>query len=350
MLVRLSADLRHQHLGGVIEEVVVHPVVPPADPDHFLEQLPPQDFSWGVGGAGLMQHTCGVVCVGEGNHQLKVCSTQVYQTHLIQRAAGIDPVEDGGGCDQGDVPLLDDQVLVGHVHFPRGVHGGVDNLSTSRPFHQVVPAEVPHPPGEAQVTIVKIDHSAVAEAHRLRSLPGRRHLGDDDPDDEGVDEAADDVLYGDDDDGDHAVLGHPSEAVPDGGLSFEREEESCGEATHLVHAGVVRLVFDVAVSEGDDPEEDAKEEPRQDVGEGKDQEHHPPSDLNQGGEDVGHKEQPLLWNMAEDDVTVAVFTYVAILLTLTAIFSPNTDLIRRAHRFILLLHFPEPVGKNINNI
>lgn len=161
---------------------------------------------------------------------------------------------------------------------------------------------------------MKIDDGAVTEAHRLCPLSGRSHFGDNDPDDERVDEAAEDILYSDNDNGNHAVLGHSSEAVADGGLSFEREEERGCEAAHLVHAGFICVVLDVIVSKSDDPEEDSEEEPRQDVRQGKDQEHHPPSDLHQGGEDVGHKQQPLLRNMAEHDVSAAFFAYVAVFL------------------------------------
>ena len=73
VFVLLGADLRDQHLTGVIEQGVIDPVVPPADPDHLLEQLTPEDFSRSVRGSALMQHTGGVVCVGKRHHQLKVC-------------------------------------------------------------------------------------------------------------------------------------------------------------------------------------------------------------------------------------------------------------------------------------
>lgn len=348
--VLFSTDLRHQHLSGVIKQGVIHPVVPPADPDHLLEQLTPEDFSWSVRGSGLMQHTCGVVCVSKRHHQLKVCFPQTYQTHLVQRAARFDPVEDGGRCDQDDVPLLDDQIFVGHIHFPRGMHCGADNLSASRPLHQVVPAEVSDSPGKTQVSIAKIDDGAVAEAHRLRPLSGRGHFGDNNSDDKRVDEAADNILYSDDDNGNHAVLRHSSETVANGGLSFKREEESSCEAAHLVHAGIVCVVFYVIVSESDDPVEDAEEEPGQDVRQGKDQEHHPPSDLHQGGEDVGHKQQPLLGNMAKHNVTAAFFAYVAVFLWLWSILSLHTDVIGGAHRCILFLHLPESVGKITKNV
>lgn len=68
----LSADLRHQHFSSVIEQGVIHPIVPPADPDHLLEQVTPEDFSCSVWGSALMQHTCGVVRVGKRRHQLEV--------------------------------------------------------------------------------------------------------------------------------------------------------------------------------------------------------------------------------------------------------------------------------------
>lgn len=331
MLVHLSADLGHQHLSGLIEQGVVHPVVPPADPDHLLEQLTPEDFSWSVRGPGLMQHTCGVVRVGKRHHQLKVCFPQIYQTHLVQRAARFYPVEYSGRCDQDDVPLLYGQIFVGDVHFPGGMHRGADDLGSSRPLHQMVPAKVPDPPRKTQVTIMKIDDGAVAEAHRLRPLSGRSHFCDNNPDDERVNEAADDVLYSDDDDGNHAVLGHSSETVADGGLSFKREEECGCEAADLVDAGFICGVLEVIVSESDDPEEDAEEEPRQDVRQGKDQEHHPPSDLHQGGEDVGDKQQPLLGNMAEHDVRAALFAYVAVFLCLRSVLSLDTDVIGVSH-------------------
>lgn len=99
VLVLLSTDFRHQHLSRVMEQGVIHPVVPPADPDHLLEQLTPEDFSRSVRGSGLMEHTCGVIRVGERHHQLKVCFPQICQTHLVQRAARFNPVEDGGRCD-----------------------------------------------------------------------------------------------------------------------------------------------------------------------------------------------------------------------------------------------------------
>lgn len=170
------------------------------------------------------------------------------------------------------------------------MHRGADDLGPSRPLHQMVPSKVPNPPGKTQVPVVKIDDSAVAEAHRLRPLPGRSHFGDNNADDKRVNEAADDVLNCDNDDGDHAVLGHSSETVADGGLSLEREEESGREAANLVHARFIHGVFDVIVRKSDDPEEDAKKEPRQDIRQGEDQEHDPPSDLHQGGEDVCDKE------------------------------------------------------------
>lgn len=314
VFVLLGADFRHQHLRRVMEQGVVHPVVPPADPDHLLEQLTPEDFSRSVRGSGLMEHTCGVVRVGERHHQLKVGFPQICQTHLVQRAAGFDPVEDGGGRDQNNVPLLDDQILIGHVHFPCGVHRGLNDLGPSRPLHQVVPAKVPDSPGKTQEAVTEIDDGTVTETHRLCSLSGRGHFGNNNPDDERIDEAADDVLHGDDDDGNHTVFGHSPETVADGGLSFKREEKSSCEASHLIHAGVVCLVADVTMSESNDPEEDAEEEPGQDVGQSEDQEHHPPSDLHQGGKDVRHKQQPLLGNMAENDVTVSLFPYVAVFL------------------------------------
>lgn len=351
VFVLLSADFGHQHLRSVIEQDVVHPVVPPADPDHLLEQLTPEDFSGSVRGTGLMQHTCAVVRVGERNHQLKVCFPKIYQAHVVQRAAGLDPVADSGRCDQDDVPLLDDQVFISHVHFPCGVHRGADYLSASRPFHQVVPAEVTDSPGKTQVTITKVDDGTVTEAHCLRPFSSRRHFGDNDSDHEGVDEAADDVLDGDDNDGNHAVLRHSPETVTNGGLSFQRKEESGREAAHLVHAGVICVTFDVTVSESDDPVEDAKKEPGQDVRQGKDQEHHPPSDLHQSGEDVGHKEQPLLRNMAENYVTAAFLTHVSVFLRLMPIVSLNScDVIGGVHRFILFMHLPESAGKTINSI
>jgi len=344
VLVLLGADLGHQHLGGVIEQAVIHTVVPPADPDHLLEQLTPEDFGGDVRGAGLVQHTGGVVRVGERHHQLEVRFPQILQAHVVQRAAEFDPVEDGGGCDQGDVPLLDDQVFKRHVHFPRGVHRGADDLSASRPLHQVMTAEVADSPGKTQVAVAEIYDGAVAEAHRLRPLPGRGHFGDDDPDDERVDEAADDVLHGDDDDGDHAVLGHSPETVADGGLGFEGEEESSGEAAHLVHAGVTRGVPVVAVSQSDHPVEDAEEKPRQDVRQGEDQEHHPPPDLHQGGEDVRHEQQPLLGNAAEHHVAAALFAYVAVFLRLRSILGLYVGV--GAHCCILFIHLPEPEGED----
>lgn len=344
--VLFSTDLGHQHFSGVVEQGVVHPVVPPADPDHLLEEPTPEDFSGGVRGPGLMQHTCGVVRVGKRHHQLKVCFPKIHQAHLVQRAAGADPVGDGGGCDQDDVTMLDDQVFVGDVRCPGGVHCGADYLSASRPLHQVVSAEVSDSPGKTQTPIAKIDDGAVAEAHGLRPLFGRGHFGDNYPDDKGVDEAADDVLYRDDDNGDHAVLGHPSGTVADGGLSFKREEESRREAAHFVHAGVVCVVFDVVVSESDDPVEDAEEEPGQDVGQGEDQEHHPPSDLHQRGEDVGHKQQPLLGNVAENHIAAALFAYEAAFLRLRSVLRLHADVIAGTHWFILFRHFPESLCKN----
>lgn len=220
-LVFLSADLRNPHLRCLMEEVVIDPIVSSTEPDHFLEQLTPEDLTRSVGGPGLVQHTRGVVRVGKRHHQLEVRLPQIRQTHLVQGAAGVDPVEDGGWCDQGDVPLLYDQILVGHVHFACGMSRGVDKLGPSRPLDQVVPPKVPDPPGKAQVPVMKVDDGAAAETHRLRPLSGRGHFGNDDSDDECVDEAANDVLYRDDDDGDHAVLGHPPETVADGGLSFQ---------------------------------------------------------------------------------------------------------------------------------
>lgn len=259
-------------------------------------------------------------------------------------------MEDGGRRDQDDVPLLYDQIFVSHIHFPCGMHCGVDNLGTSRPLHQVVPAKVPDSPGKTQVTITKVYDGAVAEAHRLRPLSGWGHFSDNNSDHKRVDEAADDILYSDDDNGNHAVLGHSSETVANGGLSFEREEESSGEAAHLVHAGLICVVFDVIVSESNNPVEDAEEEPRQDVRQGKDQEHHPPSDLHQGGKDVGHKQQPLLRNMAEHDITAALFAYVAVFLWLRSNLSLYTDAIGGAHWWILFMHLAESVGKTAKNV
>lgn len=314
VFVLLGADLRYMHLSGVIEQDVIHPVVPPADPDHLLEQLTPEDFIWSVRGSGLMQHTCGVVRVGKRHHKLKVCFPQIYQAHLVQWAAGLYPVDDGGRCDEDDVPLLDDQIFKDHVCIPCGMRHGADNVCMSRPLHQVVSAEVPDSPGKTQVAVTKIDDGAVAETHRLRPLSGRGHFGDNNSDDKCVDEAADDILYSDDDNGCHAVLRHSSETVANGCLSFKREEESSCEAAYLVHTDVICVFFHVTMSQSDDPVEDAEEEPGQDVRQGKDEEHHPPSDLHQCGEDVCHKQQPLLWNMAEHDVTAAFFAYVAVFL------------------------------------
>lgn len=259
-------------------------------------------------------------------------------------------MEDGCRCDQDDVFLLDDQIFVGDVYFPCGMYRWVDNLGTSPPLHQVVPAEVPNSPGKTQETIPKVDDGAVAEAHCLCPLSGRGHFGDNNSDDKCVNEAADDILYSNNDDGDHAVLGHSSETVADGGLSFKREEESSCEAAHLVHAGISVVILDVTVSESDDPEEDAKEEPGQDVRQCEDQEHHPPSDLHQSGEDVGHKQQPLLRNMPEHYVTVALLAYVAVFLWTRSILSPYSDVIGGTHWCILFMHLPESVGKTTKNV
>lgn len=54
VLVLLSTNLGHQHLAGLIEQGVIHPVVPPAGTDHLLEQLTPEDLCWSVRGPGLV--------------------------------------------------------------------------------------------------------------------------------------------------------------------------------------------------------------------------------------------------------------------------------------------------------
>jgi len=93
----LSADHGHVYFSGVIEQVVIHPVVPPADPDHLLEQLTPEDLVWAVRRSRLVQHACGVVGVGERHQQLKISFPQIFQIHFVQRAAGFNPVGDGCG-------------------------------------------------------------------------------------------------------------------------------------------------------------------------------------------------------------------------------------------------------------
>lgn len=257
---------------------------------------------------------------------------------------------DGGWCGEDDVLLLDDQVFISHINSPSGVHRTADYLGGSCPLHQVVPAEVPNSPGKINVTITKVDDSTVAEAHRLRPLSGRGHFGNSNSNDERINEAAHDVLYGDDDDGMHAVLRHSSESVTNGGLSFEREEESGCEAADFKHAGFSVGILDVSISESDNPEEDSKKEPGQNVRESKDQKHHPPSDLHQGGKDVGHKQQPFLRNMAEHDVRAAFFTYVAVFVGSGSIFGLHGDFISAAHRRILsVMHLPEAAG-NISKI
>lgn len=128
--------------------------------------------------------------------------------------------------------------------------------------------------------VTEVDNCMVAEANCLRPLSGRSHFGHHNPDDKSVDEAADDILYGDDDDSNHAVLRHSSEAITNGGLGFQRKEESGCEAVHLIYTRVFIVVFDVSMSQSNDEEEYPKKEPGKDVRRCKDQEHHPPSDLN----------------------------------------------------------------------
>lgn len=83
------------------------------------------------------------------------------------------------------------------------------------------------------------------------------------------------------------------------------------------------------MSHGNDPEEDAKEEPGQDVRQGEDEEHHPPSDLHQGGEDVGDKQQPFLRNVAKHNVAVSFFAYVAAFLGLRSVLGLHAEIICR---------------------
>lgn len=211
------------------------------------------------------------------------------------------------------------------------MHRGADNLGASCPLHKMVPSEVSDSPGQTQITITKIYDGAVAESYRLRPLSCRGHFCDNNSNDKRVNEATDDILYSNDDNGDHAVLGHPSGTVANGRLSFKGEEESGCEAVHPVNTGFECVFSGVTVSESDDPIDDAEEKPRQDVRQGKYQEHHSPSDLHQGCENVGNKQQPLLWNMAEHNVTAALFAYVAVFFWLWSILSLLNDVTGGAH-------------------
>lgn len=191
---------------------------------------------------------------------------------------------------------------------------GADQLRPGGAFQDVVPAEVGDTPHKAQGAVARVDHGGAAEAHCLRPLARARHFGHGDADDDCVDEATHQGLDSHHHDGHHAVLRHHPEAVADSRLGRHGVQEGGSETADVRHTRSRVMVLQVFVDVGDQEVEDAEEEPGEDVGEAEDEEHDPPAELHQRGEDVGQEEAPLARGLVEHHGAATVLQHVAQLL------------------------------------
>ena len=185
---------------------------------------------------------------------------------------------------------------------------------------QMALPQVGHPPHHAELAVAESHHRRVGEHQRLVALLGLGDLGHDRPDDEGVNDAAHDALQHDRQHRQGARLGHAAEAVADGGLRLQGEEEGRHEAVHLQEAGLLRPPLprlrprgggEVPVGGGDQPEGESEEQPGEEEGEGEDHKHPAPADVHAGGEEVREVALAPLAHVDGGDVAAAVLAHEA---------------------------------------
>lgn len=82
-------------------------------------------------------------------------------------------------------------------------------------------------------------YRVLTELYSLSALLRPRHLSEEGPRDEDLHKHGDDKLYDQQDDGGRTLLCNAPEAVANGRLRFQREQEGPGQSLHLHHTGGV---------------------------------------------------------------------------------------------------------------
>lgn len=308
--------MRSVHSHCLAEVLEVHSVFPFFGLGHDgSEAVPPEHLLGDVGRPHLAGGTGGLHGAIQKHHQLKVLLQEGFCCHVEEGAVLVYDVVNGEGRDE-------EEILVAGVHnelnvdlvqddgLPLGGDGGLEQLPVDVAPDQQALAEVGHADQEAQLPPTLADDGVLAERDGLGSVFGPGDLGQDGPTHEGVDDDAQDGLEDEQEDGSGTLLRDTPEAIPDGHLGLQGEEEGRGEAVDVLHAGGVVdggvELGQVFVDVGHDVPEQPKQEPAAQEGGDEDGQLIPPPEVQDGCPYVNQEDKPGLLHVAKLDVAPAI--------------------------------------------
>ncbi|KAK0148785.1 TIP41-like protein [Merluccius polli] len=262
--------------------------------EHRLELVAPQDLLGDVGCAALTGGGGGLHGGVQGHQQLKVSGVQVLGRQARQGAALVqDVVESQGENEEGALSagvhveihaaLVDQRLLALLRHF------GVEELARELALDQQALPHVGHAHHDAELALPPAHRRRAAELDGLGPLLGSRQLCQERPGHKDLSQASDYELGHQREDGQGTLLRDVAEAVADGRLGLQGEEEGAGQRLGVLHAGrVVRRqrLLKVPVPHADEVEYHPKEEPGHDEGGGKQSEFIAPLHVHDGSPDV----------------------------------------------------------------
>lgn len=231
LVVETEGTVGSLHGHCLAEVLEVHPVFPFFGLGHDgSKAVPPEHLLGDVGRPHLAGGTGGLHGAIQKHHQLKVLLQEGFCCHVEEGAVLVYDVVNGEGRDE-------EKILVASVHhefdvdlvqddgLPLGGDGGFQQLPVDVAAYQQALPQVGHTDQEAQLPPTLADHSVLAERDGLGPVFGPGDLGQDGPTHEGIDDDPQDGLEDEQEDGSGTLLCDTPEAIADGHLGLQGEEE-----------------------------------------------------------------------------------------------------------------------------